>query len=184
MAGLPKHGIAHSHHKSLLGHRHLPKDSGSRLCLVSGCARNKPRIAADLRLYLAELRNNATGALYWRTDAATASGQLAAYTLGNGIAGTHGYDPLTGRLHSQQAGGGAVQSVAYGYDAVGNLTYKSDVGSSTATPPRVPAACARTRSPRSPARSMGSPTPASATTPTAPGAASPGRASIGPAASP
>jgi YD repeat-containing protein len=74
--------------------------------------------------YLAELRNNASNALYWRADATTAAGQLSAFTLGNGLAGSQSYSPLTGRLETQTTG--TVQSLHYAYDAVGNLAERND----------------------------------------------------------
>ena len=78
----------------------------------------------NARGYLAELRNNASNALYWRADASTAAGQLSATTLGNGLAGSAAYSALTGRLESQSTG--AVQALHYTYDAVGNLAERRD----------------------------------------------------------
>jgi YD repeat-containing protein len=50
-----------------------------------------------------------------------ADGQPSSLTLGNGLVESRGYDPV-GRLTSQLVG--AVDSRSYGFDAVGNMTFR------------------------------------------------------------
>ncbi|MFT3848682.1 MAG: RHS repeat-associated core domain-containing protein [Propionivibrio sp.] len=77
--------------------------------------------------YLKEVRNDATGARYWQADSRDAEGRLLQQTYGNTIQTTHSYHPATGRLTGIQAGpGNTVQNLAYQYDALGNVTARSD----------------------------------------------------------
>ena len=62
-----------------------------------------------------------------RADANTAAGLLSACTPGNNLSCSQRFEPLTGHLQSQQdVPKGAVQSVAYSCDAVGNLLERHD----------------------------------------------------------
>ncbi|WP_238701871.1 RHS repeat domain-containing protein [Mariprofundus erugo] len=54
-------------------------------------------------------------------------GHMLQETLGNGLITTRQYNPLTNRLESIAAGpNGSIQSLSMSYDAVGNLTSRSD----------------------------------------------------------
>ena len=62
-----------------------------------------------------------------RADANTAAGLLSACTPGNNLSCSQRFEPLTGHLQSQQdVPKGAVQSVDYTCDAVGNLLERHD----------------------------------------------------------
>lgn len=74
--------------------------------------------------YLAEVRNNATNALYWQATNKDAEGHLLNQTLGNALTTTQAYDPNTSRLQSIFTG--TVQNVSYGFDSIGNLLSRSD----------------------------------------------------------
>jgi YD repeat-containing protein len=77
--------------------------------------------------YLSEVRDYAGNAMYWRADAMTADGQLAAFTHGNNVQTTRTFDAALGRLTWIQAGGGnLVQNQFYSYDTIGNLTNRTD----------------------------------------------------------
>ncbi len=81
--------------------------------------------------YQSELRDNATNLLFWRADARDAEMHLVQQTFGNGVQATHGFSAQTGRLLSVQAtasGGtaGSVQNLGFQYDALGNLTQRTD----------------------------------------------------------
>jgi len=91
--------------------------------------------------YLAEVRNNATGALFWKADRVDASGHLTQQTYGNGITTNKIYQATTGRLTEILAGAGnAVQNLGYQYDSIGNLTKREDHALGTATAGPTPAA--------------------------------------------
>src|SRR5205085_10253034 len=84
----------------------------------------------DANGLLQNMANNATGAAYWTRNGENADGNITSETYGNGLTGTRGYDTLTGRLTSLQAGTGAapssVQSQGYHYDNLGRLDQRQD----------------------------------------------------------
>jgi len=68
------------------------------------------------------------GKVLWRATAQTASGVLAAASLGNGLQVVREYNPMTGRLSAATLanGAGAEQlREGYGYDAVGNVSQRT-----------------------------------------------------------
>jgi RHS repeat-associated protein len=81
----------------------------------------------NARGYQTQLRNVATGEVYWTANARDAELRLTQQTAGNGVATTQSFDPLMGYLTAIQAGpGSTVQNFAYSYDAIGNLLSRSD----------------------------------------------------------
>lgn len=77
--------------------------------------------------YLAEVRSNASNALYWKANSKDAEGHLLNQTLGNALTTSQIFDPNTGRLQNILTGtSGAVQSLAYTFDTVGNLLARTD----------------------------------------------------------
>lgn len=64
----------------------------------------------------------------WRADALDANGRMLNATLGNGLGVTRTYDPRTGRLTNgavARPGGAAQLQEGYEYDALGNVTLRS-----------------------------------------------------------
>lgn len=83
--------------------------------------------------YLRELRDATSNALYWRADALDAEGHLLLQTAGNGVQTAHSHSPANGRIAAIQAGAGnSVQNLAYQYDALGNLSARSDANQNLA----------------------------------------------------
>src|SRR5712692_9314011 len=85
--------------------------------------------------FLSEVHDAASNALYWRTDSVNVRGQITHETLGNNLASTHGYDPLTGLLQTMTTGTGSnstvVQNLSYSFDALGNLLNRHDTNQNT-----------------------------------------------------
>src|SRR5574337_997011 len=100
--------------------------------------------------YLAQLSNATdTTQVYWTANSEDAFGQITQETYGNGIVsniahadplgrttGNDGeafqYDLLTRLTQAQVTNGSVVQpAIAYSYDALGDITYKSDTGTYT-----------------------------------------------------
>ncbi len=79
--------------------------------------------------YLESVRDAADGSVYWRAEARAADGQVERERLGNGVLTERIRDPRNGRLTALLAGVGgdtSVQSLHYGWDAVGNLDARED----------------------------------------------------------
>lgn len=81
--------------------------------------------------YLKEVRNaDTTNALYWRADVIDAQGRVTRQTYGNNVVTLNTFSSTTGRLLSSSAGvnlaNNAVQSIAYAYDSLGNLSSRND----------------------------------------------------------
>jgi RHS repeat-associated protein len=77
--------------------------------------------------YLKEIRDNTSGALYWRADAMDAEGHLTQQTYGNNISTQNVFDPATGRLKNIYGGpGNAVQDMSFEYDRLGNMLWRID----------------------------------------------------------
>jgi RHS repeat-associated protein len=78
--------------------------------------------------HLASVVNNASGALYWRLDSATAALQIEKETFGNSVQSTRQYEPLTGRLDLLHTSRGAttIQDVDYDYFANGSVFQRRD----------------------------------------------------------
>ncbi|MEW6536816.1 MAG: RHS repeat-associated core domain-containing protein [Candidatus Auribacterota bacterium] len=79
--------------------------------------------------FLKQVINPTSNKLYWQADFVDAEGKITYETLGNGIMTLSGYDPATGYLQSIYSGRGpsdAVQNLGYSFDALGNLTSRTD----------------------------------------------------------
>jgi RHS repeat-associated protein len=76
---------------------------------------------------LSEVRDGTSNALYWKANSANEKGQVTSQSYGNGLTTDRVYDTNTGLLQSVRTGsGGAVQSLDYQFDAIGNLTSRRD----------------------------------------------------------
>lgn len=75
--------------------------------------------------YLAALAET-NGASIWTANARDAEMHLTSQTQGNGILTTQAFDPNTGWIQNQRAGGGATISFNYSFDTIGNLTARAD----------------------------------------------------------
>lgn len=85
--------------------------------------------------YLQEVRNAATSAHFWRAEAMNAERQLTQFQHGNGVVTTQVFEATTGRLTGIQAGpGNAVQNLSYTYDALSNLTSRTDTAQNPSQP--------------------------------------------------
>lgn len=75
-----------------------------------------------------EIKNAATQASFWQLQAADQGYRIGTVTLGNGVATTRGYDPLTGSLKTIQGirAGATVQDLEYSYDLAGRLRTRID----------------------------------------------------------
>ena len=78
--------------------------------------------------YLKEVTNPTTGALYWRASSADQFGNVTLFDLGNGANTLRNFDAATGAADAIVTTGpsGAIQSLNYDWDAVGNLTTRAD----------------------------------------------------------
>ena len=79
--------------------------------------------------FLNDVRDNSTNALYWQADEANALGQTTLETFGNNVQTVRQYDEFTGRMVGITSGVGVasdIQSLAYAYDALGNLNTRQD----------------------------------------------------------
>jgi RHS repeat-associated protein len=79
---------------------------------------------------LDQMTNNA-GTVLWKINAygMDAHNRVTSETFGNGLVSQHNYDPNTGYLLGIQTGAGggtAVQNLGYTFDALGNLTSRTD----------------------------------------------------------
>lgn len=76
--------------------------------------------------YLTAL-TGAHGEPIWQGTARDAELHLTAQVAGNGVATNQSFDPATGLIQHQRAGpGGGVASFDYAFDAIGNLTSRTD----------------------------------------------------------
>ncbi|QHS11192.1 RHS repeat-associated core domain-containing protein [Sinimarinibacterium sp. NLF-5-8] len=76
--------------------------------------------------YLKEIRDRTGNTVYWRAEQMDAEGRLKLQSYGNGHSKQHTYSPLTGYLTDIETQGGSIQSLSYEYDAIGNMTSRSD----------------------------------------------------------
>lgn len=78
-------------------------------------------------IYLKEIRNKATGALYWRAKEMDAEGRMREQLYGNQIVSNAVYNEANGAIKEQYAGAGkGVQNLVYDFDKIGNLQSRSD----------------------------------------------------------
>lgn len=77
--------------------------------------------------YAKEIRNKASGALFWRAKDVDAEGRLLEQMYGNQVVTNAVYDNANGEIKEQYAGAGkGVQNLVYGFDKIGNLQSRSD----------------------------------------------------------
>ena len=62
----------------------------------------------------------------WMANARDAEMHLTSQTAGNGVLTTQQFNPATGLIQNQRAGGGSVASFDYAFDTLGNLTVRTD----------------------------------------------------------
>lgn len=74
--------------------------------------------------YLTEARDGATNALYWRANARDSLGKLTSETFGNGRSTSYGYHASLRTLSRIYTPG--VRDLRYSFDALGNLTARTD----------------------------------------------------------
>ena len=76
-------------------------------------------------------RNDGSSSTVWQAQAIDAEGHTTQEQLGNGLVTRRGYNLYTGRLESIRSGPGvsdaSVQNDSYDYDALGNLTSRSQL---------------------------------------------------------
>ncbi|MDP3912944.1 MAG: FG-GAP-like repeat-containing protein [Bacteroidota bacterium] len=79
--------------------------------------------------YLSKVLENQTGKVYWTAGAINARGQMTQSLYGNGMQTTNTYDLISGSLKhiKTEKGTTKVQDWEYGFDALGNLTTRTDV---------------------------------------------------------
>jgi RHS repeat-associated protein len=81
---------------------------------------------------LNQISDVTTGVHYWTANTVNPRGQLTQETLGNGVVVNHAFDAVTGWVGTIQAGvggGSTLQSNAYLFDEVGNLSQRQDFNS-------------------------------------------------------
>ena len=75
--------------------------------------------------YLSQVKNRASGQLYWQAGQHDAAGRLTQESFGNGLTTTHTYDPQHGYQLDIKTGVGvgstSIQNLSYRYDVLGNL---------------------------------------------------------------
>ncbi len=77
--------------------------------------------------YLSVLRDHTRGAALWTTNTRDAELRYTQGMLGNGVQVNRGFNTLTRRLNTVQAGpSNLVANFGFGYDTVGNLTGRAD----------------------------------------------------------
>jgi len=78
-------------------------------------------------IFLKEIRNKATGALYWRAKEMDAELRVREQQYGNQIVSNAVYNEANGAIKEQYAGvGKGVQNLVYDFDKIGNLQSRSD----------------------------------------------------------
>lgn len=78
--------------------------------------------------YLSTVKNGT--ATYWQANTRDAEMNLTQQTLGNGVVTSRTYNPNTSRLTAVQAGASnAIANFTYTFDAIGNLTARTDANS-------------------------------------------------------
>jgi RHS repeat-associated protein len=86
--------------------------------------------AYDTRGMLTQVRDSATGRPYWSFVDDDQGYRIGVERLGNNVTTTSTFQPLSGRpqaIRSAVAGAAAIQDLAYGYNAVGNVMHMRDV---------------------------------------------------------
>ncbi|MEY2855299.1 MAG: hypothetical protein RL030_2431 [Pseudomonadota bacterium] len=74
--------------------------------------------------------SGSAGTVLWAANTQDARGHVSQETYGNGQKSTLGFDQINGRLYTVQTGpggGSSTQSLAYGWDGVGNLASRQDL---------------------------------------------------------
>lgn len=68
----------------------------------------------------------------WTINARDAELHITSQTAGNNVTATQSFNPQTGLIQNQIAGGGAVANFSYQFDTIGNLTNRNDANGSYA----------------------------------------------------
>jgi RHS repeat-associated protein len=80
--------------------------------------------------YLSQVKDNASGTIYWTANTRDAEMHLTQTTAGNGVVIAQMFDPNTGLLQQTEAGtSGSPSSIGtwnYTFDTIGNLTSRAD----------------------------------------------------------
>lgn len=106
-------------------------DAFSRISTVTYPQGNSSRFTTrniyDTNGYLKRVENASNGLKYWEAITTNALGQITKERFGNNLDTINNYNAQTGRLEAITTGAtGGVQSAAYVYDSLGNLTRRSD----------------------------------------------------------
>ncbi|MCB1236481.1 MAG: VCBS repeat-containing protein [Verrucomicrobiae bacterium] len=104
-------------------------DAYSRVSVITYPTGFAIRNEYNARGFLAAVRDAHTGAIFWSAGSYNHRGQLTRETFGNGLVSDRTYDPDTGWLTgiaTGAAGTPLVQELAFGYNALGNLTSRID----------------------------------------------------------
>ena len=81
--------------------------------------------------YLAQLKDNSSGQVYWAGNSVDAEMHLTSQTSGNGITTSETFNPNTGRIQTVQAGAGNLDAnLSFAFDTIGNLTQRTDANES------------------------------------------------------
>jgi len=77
---------------------------------------------------MSSVSNVATGVTLWSANSVDEFGHLTSESFGNGVTTTHNYDAVRGVLNGRQSrsNGTLIQDWAYGYDVIGNMTFRHD----------------------------------------------------------
>lgn len=82
--------------------------------------------------YLSSIKQNGTSNIYWTLNALDAEMHATSQTAGNGVTTTTGFDANTGMVSSISAGTSSTAAQwSYIWDAIGNLTKRTDGNQST-----------------------------------------------------
>jgi len=98
------------------------QDAGNQAAFIK-------RNVYDAYGHLKAVQNGASNDTLWTADSVNASGQITSESLGNGLTTLRGYDAQMGFINSISTGAGlssGVQSLAFGFDNLGNLTSRTD----------------------------------------------------------
>jgi RHS repeat-associated protein len=76
--------------------------------------------------FLTQLTEAGSNLPIWTINTRDAELHITSQTAGNNVLTTQAFDPDTGLIQNQRAGGGSVASFDYSFDTIGNLTARSD----------------------------------------------------------
>jgi RHS repeat-associated protein len=76
--------------------------------------------------FLTQLSEAGSNLPIWTINSRDAELHVTSQTAGNNVTTTQAFDPNTGLIQNQRAGGGSVASFDYSFDTIGNLTARTD----------------------------------------------------------